>query len=138
MGCVVVGIPDFASKYVGMPFKQHGRDMSGADCYGLHWIIGTVEYGQTLPKYDVEYADAHDRNEVGTLIRHEMSACWEECEAENGSLILLRVMGQPWHVGTVIAPGIFIHIIEGSNACIERYDSKNWNRRLLGFYRYVL
>ena len=40
--------------YMAIPYKLHGRDFEGADCYGLVYLY-LKEFGYTLPKYEISY-----------------------------------------------------------------------------------
>ena len=46
------GIPDWASEYVGIPYRTHGRDRSGADCWGLICMIWQERLNQPMPEYE--------------------------------------------------------------------------------------
>ncbi|MBE3605150.1 C40 family peptidase [bacterium] len=75
---------------------------------------------------------------VGALVRGEIVTRWREAAPEQlGDVILLRVRGQPCHVGVVVARGKFLHAFEGTRSCVERYDGLKWRRRIMGFYRYA-
>jgi hypothetical protein len=39
-------------------------------------------------------------------------------------------------VGLYLNQSDFLHCFRGCNSCIERLDSHNWNKRLLGVYRW--
>jgi len=68
----------------------------------------------------------------------EIVTRWREVSPEQlGDVILLRVRGQPCHVGVVVARGKFLHSLEGTQSCVERYENLKWHRRTLGFYRYA-
>jgi cell wall-associated NlpC family hydrolase len=38
-------IPDWAANYIGLPFREHGRDHNGTDCWGLVTLIGLAYDG---------------------------------------------------------------------------------------------
>ena len=127
----------WCADYIGLPFKSLGRDRSGLDCWGMVYLVYREVFGREVPPY-AEYADAYDIEEVGALIRGEIVTRWREVSPEKlGNVILLRVRGEPCHVGVVVARGKFLHSFEGTQSCVERYDSLKWRRRTMGFYRYA-
>jgi cell wall-associated NlpC family hydrolase len=94
-------------------------------------------FSREVPPY-AEYTDAYDIEEVSALVRGEIVSRWREVTPEQfGDVILLRVRGQPCHVGVVVARGKFLHSLEGTQSCVERYENLKWHRRTLGFYRYA-
>ncbi len=129
--------PAWCPNYIGLPFKSLGRDRSGLDCWGMVYLVYREVFGRDVPPY-AAYADAYDIEEVGALIRGEIVTRWREVSPEKlGDVILLRVRGEPCHVGVVVARGKFLHSFEGTQSCVERYDSLKWRRRTMGFYRYA-
>jgi cell wall-associated NlpC family hydrolase len=129
--------PCWCARYIGLPFRSLGRDQSGLDCWGMVYLVYREVFAHEVPQY-ADYGDAYDIEEIGALIRGEIVTRWREVSHERlGDVILLRVKGQPCHVGVVIARGKFLHSFEGTQSCVERYDNLKWGRRKLGFYRYV-
>ncbi len=140
-GCV----PAWCADYMAIPFLSGGRDRAGCDCYGLVRLVLRERFGVEVPSYAGEYPDALEYAEVAALISRCLLALpvaedglW--CEIANpvpGAVILLRIAGEPWHVGVIVAERWFLHVRPGTDSCLERYDSIRWRRRIAGFYRYV-
>jgi len=131
-------LPDWVNAYVGLPFKVHGRDRDGIDCWGLVRLVLADQFGRRLPSYAGGYASVEDAKDIGRLIRGEMGP-WHPVPpgAERpGDVVLMRLMNQPMHVGVVVAAGWMLHIEDGIDACLEPYDGARWRRRVLGRYRH--
>lgn len=130
-------IPDWVAEYVGLPFAEHGRDRSGVDCWGLIRLVLAARFGVRVPSYVGDYTSTIDQDELGRLMRGEM-APWREVTGREhiGDGVLLRVRGQPIHVGLVVAPGWMLHIERGIDSVIERYDGNRWAKRLIGIFRH--
>lgn len=124
------------AKYVGLPWKDEGPDHFR--CWDLVRLVLRQEFGVELPAYDEEYATSTDRDEIARLLRRETALRGREVplgQARAGDVIVLRIEGQPWHVGVVMEPPRFLHIEKGLNAVVDRWDSLRWKRRILGLYR---
>jgi cell wall-associated NlpC family hydrolase len=133
-------IPAWAADYIGLPFREHGRDHSGADCWGLVVLVAAERFGARLPSYVAGYASTRDADDIGRLVRGQMDLWHEVARGQErpGDVVLMRLMNQPMHVGVVVASGWMLHIEQGIDACLERYDGAKWNRRLIGIYRYQM
>jgi len=122
--------------YIGIPFAAHGRDRAGCDCWGLVRLIYAERLGVVLPSYAGDYADPKEEAEIAVLIRGQLPA-WRRVDFElPGDVALLRIRKEPMHVGLVVRPRWMIHILNGIDACLERYDAPVWRRRIVGFYRH--
>jgi len=128
------------SKYIGIPFKPHGRDRDGLDCWGLLRLIYYEELGIDLPSYIANYSSTEDQHELSRLIREEMGPWFEIPMTKELPLdaVLLRLKGEPMHLGIVARGGFMIHVMKGINTCLERYWSPVWAKRIVGFFRHEL
>jgi hypothetical protein len=95
------------------------------------------QFGLDVPSYAESCATPFDHHEVAALITGNLGGPWRQVDDPRpGDGVLLRVMGQPVHVGVIVDPPTFLHIARGINACLDRLDSPRWNRRVLGIYRH--
>ncbi|RFC66440.1 hypothetical protein DYI37_03075 [Fulvimarina endophytica] len=120
-------------------FREGGRTLPHVDCYGLHRaILMTVAGIEDVPEWGEGYSVA-DARRVGALFeegaaRRPWIAVTEEREFD---AILLRRRGRlPLHVGTVVRPGIMLHITSQHSPRLEDYRSPEWRSRVLGFFRH--
>ena len=67
-------------------------------------------------------------------------ADWEPVSGQYryGDGLLMRILGQPVHVGFVIDDKWFLHCERGTNTCLEKYTGMAWRRRIIGAYRHKL
>lgn len=135
-------IPPWVAKYVGIPYIVEGRDPEddgGVDCWGLLVLIWREVYGADLPAYDgPHWKPGADRDAIVAAIAREVERYQPVPAGEEaaGDGIILRMAGDPLHIGLVVAPGWMIHTHETAGSCIENYRSMQWGRRVLGFRRY--
>lgn len=131
--------PAWCRDYVGIPFAEHGRGRTACDCWGLVALVLQDQFGVYVPSYAADYASPMDREEVAQLITGETPKEWRWTrpeEAQPGDAVLFRVMGRPIHVGILVAPPWFLHVMQGIDAALERLDSPAWEKRILGIYRH--
>ncbi|MEJ7808458.1 MAG: NlpC/P60 family protein [Telluria sp.] len=123
------------SKYIGLPFSDHGSDENGVDCYGLIRMVLAAEHGWQLPDYGEGYDTASNQKAVTEVIVNGLMQGWERVsEPVVSALVVFRMAGKPWHVGLVVAPDRFLHAPVGESSCVERLSSAMWEKRIEGFY----
>lgn len=136
----MLNIPRWVADYVGIPYRAFGRDRDGADCWGVVRLVYADRLGVDLPAYDGRgFSGRASVPDVANLVADARGAWREvpEVEAEPLDLVLLRVHGQPVHVGVLVAPGIMLHSLAGHDSAVERLDSLAWARRVIGYGRWT-
>lgn len=131
-------VPIWAGRYIGLPFRDHGRDRAGLDCWGLVRLVCAEQFGFALPSFATEYDRATDIKRISRLIARETRA-WREIPRGGeklGDVAVLRLSGHPLHVGLVLGDMQMLHIERGIDSAIEKYSGPRWADRLYGFYRY--
>lgn len=126
----------WCNKYIGIPYKDKGRDETGVDCWGLARLIYENEYNIKLPSLSSEYING-DTVSISELFA-QYSEGWEKLDtAKEGDLVLFRVLGIESHVGVMISSTHFIHARENQTVVIESITSSMWEHRVLGYYKYL-
>lgn len=122
-------------KYIGIPFKEKGRDTIGVDCWGLVRLIYKQEYNITLPSFSEDY-ELSDDARIGELFAQYQEG-WESLDSpEPGCTVLFRMFGTEAHIGIVVDISRFIHVREGRDSVIESLESAKWSKRIVGFFKY--
>jgi cell wall-associated NlpC family hydrolase len=129
----------WSARYLGLPHRDLGRDLSGADCWGLLRLVYAAELGIDLPSHDGAYHSAAEAAEIAALI--EGAADWSDWVpvAANPApfdAALFRRGPHRAHVGVIAVPGLMLHMAE-TGARIEDYRLPRWSGRLVGIYRHV-
>jgi len=123
-------------KYIGIPYAEKGRDISGLDCYGLVRLIYKNEYKIDLPSFTADY-DADDNTRIQDLFAQYKEG-WETIDQPSeGDVVLFRMMGIESHIGIVIDSSHFLHVREGRDSVIESFDNAKWSKRITGFFKYT-
>ena len=109
--------------YVGIPYKLHGRDKDGLDCWGLVRLVYREQKQIDLPSFSEEYFSSDDvayNQEV--IARHKEG--WSLSDDYTvGDVALFRINGSESHVGIIIGENKFLHARDGSSVSIEKLDS---------------
>ena len=122
---------------VGVPYTTRGRDLAGADCWGIILLAADGLYGQRLPDYSQD-RDSTNAEETAPLF--EARNDWQKVPLENiwpGDVLVLRMLGVPMHAAIYIDNGKFLHTLGGRNSCIDRISTQGWANRIEGVYRWV-
>lgn len=123
------------NKYIGLPYKDNGRDEAGVDCWGLARLFYKQELNIDLPSYDDLYTTSYDPAVSQAISAHKDN--WElTTTAKPGDLCLFNIYGEPAHVGVYVGSRKFLHAREGRDSVIESLDSPQWSKRFQGFYKH--
>ena len=126
--------PDF-NKYIGIPYKPAGRDVTGIDCWGLVRLVQKEQFGIDLPSFDTEY-DGNDEARLEELIKQYKEG-WEPIDKpEAGSVVLFSVLGCEQHIGIAVDSESFLHVRENMDSVIEPFSTSRWNKRIVGYFKY--
>lgn len=131
-------IPYWAGHYIGLPFKERGRNIKGLDCWGLVRLALMEQFDIYPPSYISSYSSTINQDQIGALVRRE-TLDWKHIKPNEemcGDIVILRMRGAPMHVGLVLGDKSMLHIERGINSVIERYNALRWKNRVVGFFRY--
>lgn len=122
-----------------IPFVPGGRTIEGGlDCWGLFRLGYKEVHNIDLPTLQEDYdpSQIRDFEHLKKIVLKDICN-WDKIDKEKpGDGILLSMRGRPIHVALVVKTGLMLHIEEGINACVENYRSSQWQKRILGFYRF--
>lgn len=112
------------SKFIGIPYKLHGRDFTGCDCYGLVYLY-MLEQGYTLPKYDFSYTLENREKEL--TVERALLLGRQIDKPEEAAIVLLYKRNRPLHVG-VFTDGGILHTTESRDSVFENINSPQLKR----------
>jgi cell wall-associated NlpC family hydrolase len=126
-------------RFVGIPYRDHGRGFDGCDCWGLVRLVFRETRGVDLPSFADGYVCASDAKAVADLIAGRLQP-WDELPPgveTTGDVLLMRRGSSACHVGLVVEPGKVLHVSADSIASrVERYRNGLRGHRVVGRYRY--
>lgn len=127
------------NQYVGLPFRDKGRDRDGLDCWGLLRLVYAEQAGVDLPSYAEDYATAADTRALADMIAGRLLP-WREVSEEAVKPLdglLMCHGGMERHIGVVVRRGLVLHIgLEIPTSRIEHYGSLRLKRRVSRFLRH--
>jgi len=140
----IVPLMHWTVPYIGIPWKEHGRDRNGIDCWGLT-RLPLIEIAKvtpdTLPSYDQDYVSVAEKEEVARLLQQAGSYPWvpvEEGQEKEFDIAIFHRGGVQDHIGLVAGlPGQMLHIVEKCDAELAYYNKGHWKFKLIGLYRHV-
>jgi cell wall-associated NlpC family hydrolase len=120
-------------RYLGIPWRLHGDDHDGADCWGLVRLIYREVLGVALPGYQDHYA-APDDDGVRRALDAGRDAWFEVDRPQPLDVVLFHGLGMPLHAGVCADAGRFLHVRRGGTSHVERLAGV-WLHRMEGVYR---
>jgi len=116
---------------IGIPYKPHGRDNTGMDCYGI--VIEVLRRkGIIVP--DVFYQDTIiETNKKVLKVLENIIPNTKLDKPEEGAIVEFLIMGHPSHVGVCLGDGTFIHALIKIGVVIEPLS--RYRNKLKGYYR---
>ena len=129
------------TKYIGIPFKDHGCGYDGCDCYGLVRIVYQEELGIELPNLGDQYSCAFNRGEIGPLVQATAAESWavdvSDKDPEQFDVLVFSRGGVDYHVGLFLYGEFMLHCVDGTDSCLEKHDGIRWKRQLSRRLRHV-
>jgi len=123
------------NEYVGIPYKAGGRDRDGCDCYGLVRLVLRERFGKEMPEYGE--CISHGADESYRLISDDMPLvdAFRPDVPQAGDVVVLKMRGQPSHIGVYLGGGKMLHTLAEHDSAIESVDGPKWVKRIEGYYR---
>lgn len=125
-------------QFIGIPYVPHGREYTGADCWGILFLYYRDVLGTPVPAYSVEM-DAREfkHSGIAPLIAAEREKHWQQVETPAvGDCVLMRAGRHDSHVGVFLGQGRMLHSEGPHPSVIDRIGDMRWRNRISGFYRF--
>lgn len=122
------------TKYLGVPYIYGGDSLQGLDCINLCVKIGE-DRGIKIP--NINHSHCTFKTYHGLFDIRNNASDWEAVKASPDTLVVFKVSGKIGHVGYMLDNRRFIHILKGSRVTIEKIDAPMWDKRIIGFYKYI-
>lgn len=128
---------NWTDSYVGIRFKDLGRDRDGCDCWGLVRLVYSDRLAIQLPSFAGAYASTEDRAQTEALFENGRSE-WIEVDGQIRpyDVLMFRVMGYRSHVGVAVDRRMMLHVSDREQAKIEHLRALRWSNRFVRAYRH--
>ena len=124
-------------KYIGLPFKHHGRDRDGLDCWGLPMLYYREMLGVELQ--DWWYEPDWSKKGENYFVDHYNDFHFKKVESPNKhdiALIFTDITTKiPNHAMVVIEPPSVALTAASRGSHLIDLNNNVWKRRIEGFYR---
>ncbi len=114
-----------AEKYIGIPWKAHGRTAAGLDCYGLVLLFYKDVYGIELP--DFEYTPTGTAVQAAAIYNsiHSLAQAVPAEEESPGDVLLLTYHGEASHIAIDVGSGYILHAARGIGVCLTSLNTQD-------------
>lgn len=129
----------WTNAYIGIPYREFGRDRDGVDCWGLPVLVYAGELGITLPTYAGAYTSVEEHEELARHIDSvTANGAWHRVDRQPHAfdLAIFRRGRLETHVGIIVSPGLMLHVAGDDQSKLEHYNTGRWSHRLTGVYRH--
>jgi murein DD-endopeptidase / murein LD-carboxypeptidase len=129
-------VDEIVRKYLGVPFRHGGRDMDGADCWGLVMMI-YADLGFKLWDVDKVYDEGWTWKEKSLFIENYHRQ-WERVEKPQvfDGVLFCNHSGVANHCGVMLENGRFIQSTRRTGVIVAQIDIPMATHRFEGYYRY--
>ena len=123
------------TKYLGVPYKNRGRDTNGLDCWGLVLCIYKDIFGIDLP--DLENYEVDWSYKGNDYIMERYTNEWVRVEQpqEMDIVLMHNKKGISNHAGVMLDNKNFIHC-PNAGVVLSKITDKMWVDRISGYFRY--
>jgi cell wall-associated NlpC family hydrolase len=132
-------IPPWVLPYIGKRFEDRGRGPESFDCYGICYHVYRHVFKIEIPIFDARYGSSNDREAVARVFLEESSSArWRRVDLKDAQPpdVLAMSLAGFRHVGVLVTPDRFLHVLPGRETCVERL--KQWAPRIDAVYRNVV
>ncbi len=127
-------------RYIGLKYKQYGRDFDGVDCFGLVFLIFKNERNIILPDFlEIKFSESNWKYSCENHILENISDNWKKIDLKNVKKYDVHIFYDKFnvasHLGINIGDMKFIHVNINGKSVIGRLSL--WHRKLYATIRFI-
>lgn len=122
-------------KYLGVPYKHHGRTMEGLDCWGFLKLVYADLGFRLFDIEDLQYEKVWGLKGKD-YFKDNYFHDWDRAQVPEvlDGVLFLNSRGVANHAGVALAGRRFIHCCR-AGVVVSRLDDPSWKTKIEGFYR---
>lgn len=121
-------------KYLGTKYLYEGNSIrEGYDCINLCCALAK-DRNIKMKNINHSYCDINSYHHLFNLRNTQE---FLKVKPQKDVLVVFKIAGKISHVGYMLDNTSFIHIMENSSVTVEKITNANWEKRVIGFYKYV-
>lgn len=126
------------NNFIGIPFKDGGRDRAGVDCWGLVMLYYHQQLGIELPEFRVS---CFETEVIWGMVESARPAWVRLREPDMHCVVAVRLdqarhPGVVNHAGVYVGGGYFLHAISRMGSVLTRTDHPFYRGIIEGYYRW--
>jgi len=128
---------NWASRYIGIPFLDHGRSFAGVDCWGLVQLVMRQERQIDLPDYG-EISALDLQAVAGMIVSESAIEPWTRITTDIRpfDVAVMYRRHDPVHVGIMVSSNELLHIEEKIHTVMLPMDHPSLRFRQPRFFRH--
>lgn len=123
-------------EFLKIPFVHGGRELTGADCYGIIMLWYRMRLGIELFDPDFDYPEGPQWKDKSYFLEN-YHLQWERVESpRKNDVVLFKSKDGKLanHAGIYLGKNKFLHTIKRTGCVIQKLDQ--WSDRVEGYYRF--
>ncbi len=126
---------DIVEQYLGIQYKEFGRDRSGLDCYGLLLLFYSEQLNIKIPDFHYENKD---KAFTFSSLKQTYWSLFERIESPNKyDLAAFTQLGGKLtnHIGIMIDDNSFLHVPKDQMVIVSKLSHKQYQKAFKGFFK---
>jgi len=123
-------------KMLGIPYKLHGRNFNGVDCWGCIILFYKLAFNYTIKDFQSYNEDTIYQIDYLTQYRKSYFNEWEEVKQPAlGDVVLFSLDKKTInHAGILIAPNKFLHACS-AGVVVSEIGQREWTKNQMRTFR---
>lgn len=129
--------------YIGLPYKDGGRDRKGIDCWGLVCLVHLEEAKIELPSYG--WISAENLLGIARQMKKDVQMDpWRDVAAaprRRFDVVVMRTLAEvsrvPVHVGIMLNDKMMLHTVKPVDSHQLPLNHPSVRTRIIGYYRHM-